>query len=220
MGMPVNTWPDLKCFQHCDRRANILCCSVPPVCPLCHHDTHTTPMRIPPYVLPSPFVASHQAACSIVLKPTSGDFIRHYTDTADLHIGVTDSSGCCHDFDEEGLHVGNMWPQCVALPMRTQTEGMGREAVTSTWDQVLAQFADPQVWTVHRYHESDCNCFDFVLQFLQFVGLQRMIGERVITSKQVFCQEFLQQNTSKAARYVSLYRQVMKEGCVVDMAKH
>ncbi|KAL8571170.1 hypothetical protein ACOMHN_010631 [Nucella lapillus] len=218
--LELKAWPDLKCFQHCDRNLNILCCSVPPVCPICRQDTATTPMRIPPYILPSPFVTSGLAPCSIVMKPTSGNFIQHYSNTADLHIGVTDSSGRCCDFDEGGLHRGDQWQQCVAVPLLSHRDGAGSQSVASTWDHMLAAFADHRVWTVYRYDESDCNCFDFVLQLLQFAGLQRSLGERVVGSKQAFCQEFLQQKTLRAAQYVSLYRQVLKEGSVVDRTKN
>ena len=73
--------------------------------------------------------------------------------------------------------------------------------------------------SVCRYHERDCNCFDFVLHFLRFANLQGALGERVLYDKQVFCEEFLQQRTSKAARFVSLYRRVLEKGCVIDAVK-
>ncbi|KAK7093648.1 hypothetical protein V1264_007355 [Littorina saxatilis] len=195
-----------------------MCCCVPLVCPLCRQDTSVTPMRIPPYILPSPFIASNKARCSIVLKPTLGDFVRNYTHTADLHIGVTDSRGCCHDFDEEGFHVGGIWQQCLAIPMVTQTSLQGG-LTPSSWDHSLGIFADPNNWTVQRYHERDRNCFDFVLQFLCYAGLQQVLGHKVLADKEVFCHEFLQQRTHKASQYVNLYRRVLNEGYVLDVAK-
>ncbi|KAK7476114.1 hypothetical protein BaRGS_00032668 [Batillaria attramentaria] len=205
-------WPDLKCFQHCDRSTNILCCVVPIACPICQQDTSTTPMRIPPYILPSPFVASSVAPCSLVLKPTTGDFIRDYTSTANLHIGITDTRGRCYDFDEEGLHVGNTWPHCLAVPVTTSG------ATSPAWDQHLTAFADPFRWNPQRYDEADCNCFDFVLQFLHYMGLQGNFSAGVLASKQAFCEEFLLQRTAKATQYIHLYRRVLKDGHVLSNA--
>ena len=46
-----------------------------------------------------------------------------------------------------------------------------------------------------------------------------MLGGGVLSDKRVFCDEFLQQRTTKAARFVSLYRRVLQDGYVLDVAK-
>lgn len=69
--------PDILCWQHCDKLTNILCFSVPPVCPLCHYNTTHSPSRIPPYKLPSPLTNAGESPVSLVVRPTVGTFLRY-----------------------------------------------------------------------------------------------------------------------------------------------
>lgn len=69
--------PDILCWQHCDKLTNILCFSVPPVCPLCHYNTTHSPSRIPPYKLPSPLTNTGESPVSLVVRPTVGTFLRY-----------------------------------------------------------------------------------------------------------------------------------------------
>ena len=66
----------LRCFQHCRKDTDLVCFRLPERCPLCGEDTAMTPCRIPPYILPSPFVSSGAAPRSVVVRPTNGTFIR------------------------------------------------------------------------------------------------------------------------------------------------
>lgn len=68
---------DLRSFQHCKKDVDLVCFTLPELCPLCQQSTSTTEMRIPPYLLPSPFCSSKKALCSVVLRPTGGDFVRY-----------------------------------------------------------------------------------------------------------------------------------------------
>ncbi|XP_067658799.1 MKRN2 opposite strand protein-like [Haliotis asinina] len=197
----------LRCFQHCRRDVNIICFCVPRVCPLCGGHTDRTESRIPPYPLPYPFITSSSVSSGIVLRPTLGDFLRHYTPQADLHIGLTDSTGCVHDFDEEGLHIGNTWPQCVQVRLAPDLQ-----IDASPWDQCLAQFADRSSWGSHSYHEQDNNCFDFVLRFLHKLNLHYHVP--ALLNKTDFATMLVAPSTTRAAKFVSLYRQVKAAGYV------
>lgn len=75
--MSRQSTPDILCWQHCDKLTNILCFSVPPVCPLCHYNTTHSPSRIPPYKLPSPLTNAGESPVSLVVRPTVGTFLRY-----------------------------------------------------------------------------------------------------------------------------------------------
>ncbi|XP_059156668.1 MKRN2 opposite strand protein-like [Physella acuta] len=110
---------DLRSFQHCKKDVDLVCFTLPELCPLCQQSTSTTEMRIPPYLLPSPFCSSKKTLCSVVLRPTCGDFFRGYSRTCNLHIGVTDSQGYVYDYDEKGLHQRSIWPECLVVISNT-----------------------------------------------------------------------------------------------------
>ena len=42
--------------------------------------------------------------CSIVIKPTKGDFLHDYQNRNNLHIGLTNSKGFVVEYDSQGLH--------------------------------------------------------------------------------------------------------------------
>ncbi|CAH1775894.1 unnamed protein product, partial [Owenia fusiformis] len=92
----------ILCFQHCER-TNILCFDLPEVCNICGENIEDTGLRIPPYRIKSPFSTAADNGCSIVIKPTVGTFLNDYTKSANLHIGITTSTGAVYDFDENGL---------------------------------------------------------------------------------------------------------------------
>jgi len=63
------------CFQHCEGGSFVACFLVPSLCPTCGSPVAGTPLRIPPFVLPSPFVASYASPCCVVIRPTVGSFL-------------------------------------------------------------------------------------------------------------------------------------------------
>jgi len=75
----------------------------------------------------------------------------------------------------------------------------------------------------HRYSEDANNCFDFVLQFLQFY-LHSVCSENQdellmwdsVTDREKFCSSWIVPQTRKAARYISLYRRLLVEAVIVD----
>ncbi|GFS09060.1 MKRN2 opposite strand protein-like [Elysia marginata] len=176
----------LRCFQHCRKDIDLVCFRLPELCPLCREDTARTPCRIPPYVLPSPFVSSEAAPRSVVVRPTLGTFISEYSSVCDLHIGLTDSAGHVTEFDERGLTVGSVWPQCLVVltcprspqqPSHRLADMMADSNRVSpplrgseAWDLALSQLSSVQscarLWERSRYNEQTWNCFDLVLHFL------------------------------------------------------
>ncbi|XP_005109122.1 MKRN2 opposite strand protein [Aplysia californica] len=196
---------DLRSFQHCRKDIDLVCFRLPTQCPLCGQSTATTESRIPPYVLPSPFVSSHTTPRTIVLKPTEGDFIRNYERTCDLHIGVTDSKGLVYDFDERGLNQGSVWPHCLVVWTHDQP---------AEWDQALSYICGQPAWSARRYDEHGQNCFTFVLHFLSLLPTSQRAGVGHMT-KEEFCDSFLVSRTKKAEQYIHLYRQALEAGCVV-----
>lgn len=65
--------PGIMCFQHCTP-AKIFCYTLPDHCPICGSALDAYDLM--PFRLPYPFVRPHQHPCAIILKPTSGDFMK------------------------------------------------------------------------------------------------------------------------------------------------
>lgn len=199
-------------FNIVKKNNNILCFMVPAICPLCGDDVLTTPSRIPPYIIPCPLVNAKNHPCSVIIKPTIGTFLQNYTNQSDLHVGVTDSSGCTYDFNENGINIGLSWQQCVVIQMLNDDYNL-----KSRWDSVLKQISRSPAWHQTRYDEQRHNCFDFVLTFLQSCDLQRSMP--AIQNKHTFCQEIIIKQTHKAAVYISLYRKIQQNGFLIQPAK-
>jgi len=72
----------ILCFQHCEvGGARIYCLALPEVCPQCGMGLTSCQLTIPPFRLPTPFVNSTESSYSVVLRPTSGNFleyVRHF----------------------------------------------------------------------------------------------------------------------------------------------
>lgn len=198
----------IKCFQHCARATNILCFSVPQICPLCREDVTLTPCRIPPYCITSPFVAAGDTQCCLVIKPTVGNFLRDFGNSSNLHVGLTDSKGVVHEFDENGLTIGGSnWCQCVSVKLIQVTQ-----EIVQQWDRGLQEFVLSSAWSKERYHEDRNNCYDFVIEFLRHLGLDRLYP--CLSDRLVFCRELILPRTHKAGQYISLYREILKKGFV------
>lgn len=79
------------------------------------------------------------------------------------------------------------------------------------------------IW--HRYSEDSNNCFDFVLRFLQLFlrtfiteiqGASQIVAWDTITNKERFCSAWVLPQTRRADRYISIYRQLLCDGFVID----
>ncbi|KAK3087948.1 hypothetical protein FSP39_012703 [Pinctada imbricata] len=205
---------DILCFQHCDRHINILCFAVPEVCPICRRLTNETPCRIPPYVIPSPFKHAWRNPCSVVIRPTFGTFLNfhlcklHMSDYL-VHFLETFFPGAVFDYDEDGVNIGSpTWDQeCIVVDLRN--EGLNQDMMRH-WDQYLIYMSKSGIWTPLRYDTDRHNCYDFVLTFLKQVGLN--FENWASHSKFSFTQNLVLPHTAKAGKYITLYRNILKDG--------
>lgn len=197
---------EIKCFQHCDKDKNILCFMVPVICPLCGADMTKSQLRIPPYIVDSPFTDARHTSSSLVIKPTMGHFLYDFDNGSNLHIGVTDSNGCVYEFDERGVTIGdNRWGHCLSLNTFVSNY---RETFEEEWDKTLQEFAKDVRWRKERYDQNLHNCYDFVLEFLNYFGLAEQFP--CLRDRSLFCKEMILPVTVKAGKYISLYRELDK----------
>lgn len=203
----------IKCFQHCTREKNILCFTIPLVCPLCSQDTVTTAMRIPPFIIDSPFVSAYSTQCCVVIKPTRGSFLEDFTNQSNLHVGVTNSRGVVYEFDERGITVGAKdWNQCIRI--RVILNDSADEVMYGTWDEQLSDFVMNQCWTRTCYNEVTHNCYDFVLYFLRTQELKDV--NECLSDRSSFCVSFILPKTQKAGKYISIYREIVAKCYVLQ----
>ncbi|XP_052782787.1 MKRN2 opposite strand protein-like [Mya arenaria] len=204
---------EIRCFQHCKRDKNILCQTIPLVCPICRQDTLKTEMRIPPYLIDSPFIDASFTQCCVVIKPTIGSFLKDFTNQSDLHIGVTNSRGVVYEYDERGVTVGcQTWSDCLrvtVLDINSENSDFVKK-----WDQDLDLAAQESLWTAGKYTETSHNCYDFVMSFLNRLGLQAT--QRCLQDRRRFCEEMIVPVTARAGKFISLYRDIKRKGCVVQ----
>lgn len=66
--------PGIICFQHCGPK--IFCLDLPECCPACNDDLFESKFKLMPFRLPYPFVRASQHPCSVVIRPTTGDFLQ------------------------------------------------------------------------------------------------------------------------------------------------
>ena len=64
------------CMQHCSNQKNIFFTKFPEICPLCGQSLKSCSLIIPPFRIPSPFVAQNNVAGVLLVKPTKGSFLR------------------------------------------------------------------------------------------------------------------------------------------------
>ncbi|XP_063847934.1 MKRN2 opposite strand protein-like [Scylla paramamosain] len=208
----MNLDPGIVCFQHCEGR--FFCFTLPSRCPMCGADLTTQPLASPPFRVPYPFVRASQAPCCLVIKPTRGDFLHDYRSSQDLHIGVTDSEGQVYEYDCEGLHndYTASWTQALAVPIiRDPTAPDRLDAVWKEyWNFSLHTLAEDSAWTSERYSEDSHNCYSFVLAFLQALAPPGLEVKGL--TKTSLCARLLLPHTAPAARYISLYRKIKKDG--------
>ena len=133
----------ILCYEHCEN-SRTFCFRVPDFCELCQKSTSNTPFRTPPFQMPSPFKPSSDHPCSLVIKPTQGDFLTHYDKNSNLHIGITNSSGHVYEYDERGLTYNNShsWTRCLGIPMLKN----GHEF----WDDMLQDSVHSNSWTRNK----------------------------------------------------------------------
>lgn len=209
--------PGIVCVQHC--RSKIFTIDPLTKCPECEADLNENGnvYRVP-FRLPYPFVVPHQHPCSIVLRPTHGDFLNDYLNAMNLHIAITTSTGTIVEFDRAG------W-------METCKDTGGRES--AVWSQSLVVDSVPAAWhdqwdTVLRdmktmaaiewrpdmYHADRYNCYTFVLEFLQRLRYGAL--SEAAQNRSTFCEQYIIPRTTAAGKYISLYRKIRDHGFYVN----
>lgn len=204
--------PGILCFQHCRKDAKIFCFELPSHCVLCKGDLHKTELRIPPFRVPYPFCRAVNKPNAVVIKPTCGDFLHNYQNSSDLHIGVTDSKGRVYEYDVDGIIVSNgkEWNECLSVQVCKKTDAVWREY----WDYTLNIVYQQDEWTAKKYNTADHNCYSFVLVFLRTLQLPEL--KPCLVDKTQFCKDFVVPHTRVAGKYISLYRQLQKDGIKVQ----
>lgn len=153
-----------------------------------------------------------QNPCSIVLRPTQGTFLDDFGNSSDLHIAVTNSNAEIVEFNIPGLKIlsqtetNTEWSQCLVIE---------RVAPSwfSLWDEKLLSMIDG-FWKTAKYHEQNLNCYSFVLSFLKSLNY----GELSIHSqdKKLFSETYVIPKTTKAAKYISTYRNIVKNNIFIN----
>ncbi|XP_054157014.1 MKRN2 opposite strand protein-like [Oppia nitens] len=218
--------PGILCFQHCNSRCKVFCLELPDHCPLCSASLSSVELKIPPFCVPYPFTSAKRTQCSLVIRPTDGDFLHHYQNAADLHIGLTDSKGNVYEFDKNGLQMtaarssstsststvsssSALWNQCLSVPIVTNMDNLWKEY----WDYIIHITAQLDRWLPNQYSEHQNNCYSFVITFLRMLDVKDL--KPSLNSKTQFCKDFIVPRTKNAAKYIALYRRVVKEGISV-----
>lgn len=179
-------------------------------CPVCEHCVNGSAQIIPPFAVPSPFKHSKDArACAVLVIPASGTFLHDYENSSNLHIGIRNSYGEVYSFDERGVRVDTGWEQCIVVEMKFEisTSNSGK------YDTILERSCSSPMWDKNTYHAVDYNCYDYVL-----IMLAKMTHNGSLLpglNKQKFCDHYLLPKTTKAAKYISMYRHIVRQGFLV-----
>ncbi|XP_063232920.1 MKRN2 opposite strand protein [Bacillus rossius redtenbacheri] len=191
--------PGILCFQHCGPK--VFCFQLPNDCPVCTCNLSNGNFQLPPFRVPYPFVRAIQHPCSIVIKPTTGDFLHDYRNTKDLHIGVTTSQGEVVEFDRRGVRRNQaaLWQQCLVV------DGAAKPW-SEHWDATLQQVSGQPCWTPFSYDEDSFNCYTFVLSFLCKLRYGNL--SEAAMNRTVFCESFILPRTTAAGKYISLFRKL------------
>lgn len=210
--------PHIICFEHCEKKVFSSLC-LPRQCPTCSTDLLDCDLKIPPFVVPSPFKRAQDHPCSIVVKPTKGDFLNDYINKSNLHIALTNSAGFVVEFDQEGVHRDRTleWNQCLVINLQ-EADPMGADIVQDPdwgeyWDLCLDTVLSSTSWTRDNYNEADNNCFAFVLDFLTTLKQNPFSGWA--QSRVDFCQRFVLPKTVMAGKYIMLYRKLRDNNGII-----
>ncbi|XP_058452912.1 MKRN2 opposite strand protein [Malaya genurostris] len=205
--MSPYTHQHVICFRHC--RKNVFVFSVPIRCPLCNQILEHC-KDILPFALPHPFVNATQTPCSVVLRPSRGDFLRDFQNSINLHIALTDSKGSIVEFDASGLICTkakqvdkSLWGQCLVVADVP-------DSWFYHWDCTLLRMITEQGWNERIYDADDVNCYNFVLKFLQL--LKYMPYMAFAENTETFTKELVVPKTTHAGKYITIYRNINEFG--------
>lgn len=197
---------DLMCVRHCNQ--TIFSYDILNQCPLCSKALGAS-LDSTPITLPSPFVRAYQYPCSIVLRPSVGDFLSSFQNQTNLHIALTSSNGTVIEFDVNGLakiaakskpsSTTTEWDQCLVIAQVP-------ESWYDRWDEVLEKMASDPSWRKEMYQEDTHNCYTFVLSFLselEYGEFNDFCHDKLSFSKQIIASK-----TQSAAKYITIHRKL------------
>ena len=200
----MNSIPSVICFKHCSSES-IFCKEVPAICPFCKKSTNT--FILEPFQIPYPFTNAIQNPTSIVIRPSSGNFLHDFNINHDLHIGIVDSNGQILEFDKRGLIKNDYanWTNCVSLKLVP-------DSWESHWDETLEVTCKNVMWQSNNYHDKLMNCFNFVIEFLRLLKYENI----QFMKKEEMCEIFILPKLQEAVRYISLYRKLINENFFIQ----
>ncbi|XP_049282865.1 MKRN2 opposite strand protein isoform X3 [Anopheles funestus] len=196
---------DLMCVRHCNQ--TIFSYDILTQCPLCGKSVGEN-LDSTPITLPCPFVRACQYPCSIVLRPSVGDFLSSFQNQTNLHIGLTSSNGTIVEFDVNGLTkippksnklLTDDWDQCLVIASVP-------ESWHDRWDEVLEKISCDPSWSREMYQENTHNCYAFVLSFLS--GLEYGEFYHFCHDKLSFSKQIIAAKTQSAAKYITIHRKL------------
>ena len=68
--------PGILCFRHCNLKSKVFCLELPDYCPQCDSPMSCVELKIPPFCVPFPFTCAKRTQCSVIIRPTDGDFLQ------------------------------------------------------------------------------------------------------------------------------------------------
>ncbi|XP_043212934.1 uncharacterized protein LOC122377031 [Amphibalanus amphitrite] len=201
--------------------------ALPASCPVCRQPLEESSVATQ---LPVPFHHASDRPRTVLLRPTVGEFEDYRG--GDLHVGVSDGSGRVLAFDQDGLRLcpAAEWPQCLVIPLPASDsdaqnsgdrienpENNIGDVVTSRasssydrgWDDAIAHFLNSTEWRAEVYDEISCNCFSFLLAFLERTGF---LPAEDPWTRERFAEEVVLPVTRRAAKYLTLRRRVQQDG--------
>ncbi|XP_050079137.1 MKRN2 opposite strand protein [Anopheles maculipalpis] len=204
---------DLMCVRHCNQ--TIFSYATLTQCPLCSKPLGENLDSIP-IALPCPFVRACQHPCSIVLRPSVGDFLSSFKNQNNLHIALTSSNGTVVEFDLNGLakippkskpSTTKGWDQCLLIAQVP-------EPWYDRWDEVLEKIAGDPAWRKNMYQEDTHNCYTFVLSFLnelEYGEFNDFCHDKLSFSKQIVASK-----TQNAAKYITIHRKLQSSNYFIE----
>lgn len=204
--------PGIICFKHC--KSKIFSNELLSKCPECGQSLNSNDtFELMPFRLPYPFINPHQYPCSIILRPTHGDFLNDYFNAMNLHIAVTTSAGAIIEFDQNGLR------KTYKNQLTHWTQSLVVETIPEPWydhwDNVLSDMETVKEtkWTSIAYNEDLFNCYTFVLEFLRRLNYGTLSA--AAKNRTTFCEHYIIPRTTAAGKYISLYRKIRDHGYFV-----
>ncbi|XP_032064720.1 MKRN2 opposite strand protein isoform X2 [Thamnophis elegans] len=142
-------------------------------------------------------------------KAESAHHKRDYDGDSDLHVGITNTNGLVYNYNETGITIAEYgWEQCVSIPL-VQPDMYG---LLNQWDTYLGQFSATDIWLPHRYEECFHNCYTYALTFINCV-LSAQKQQQM--NKNEFAEKFVIPRTRKASKYITIYKEICKNGFYV-----